>query len=207
MRLRTAFLAGACALAGAAAAAAAATPATSTLRFAALSGCEAMTHKPARAPDIGAAIAEVTMPAGWHTIRVPAYVGSGLRCAVPYLLSDRPGDANRCLPLTASATASNNTSGRSLAAYLRVGESEVGHGALPAVAGMHGLWEELETGMVPASAYAIEAAYQSASSKLVYEITLDPAQPPDSGCPRGSSSRSREFARKVAESFRVALSG
>jgi hypothetical protein len=202
--LRIAFLAGACALAGAPSALAVA-PAISTLPFAALSSCEAMTHRPARAPDVAAATARLTMPAGWHTIRVPAYVGSGLSCAAPYLLSDRPGDANLCVELTASASASENTSGRSLADYLSMGGSVVGHGRLPAAAGMHGLWEEFEIGMVAGSAYAVQAAYESDASKLIYEISLGPTQPPDAGCPRGSSSRSRAFAREVAESFKVAL--
>jgi hypothetical protein len=202
--LLTAFVAGACALA-AAASAPASTPAPFTLPFAALSNCEAMTHRPAQAPDVAAARAQLSMPAGWHTIRVPADVGSGQVCTAPYLLSDRPGDANLCLELTASASAAENTSGRSLAVYLSGGATVVGQGALPAVAGMHGLWEELEIGMVADSAYAVEAAYESAASGRVYEVALGPTQPPDAGCPRGSSARSRAFARQVAESFRVTL--
>ena len=107
--------------------------------------------------------------------------------------------------MTVTAEASKNSLGLALAAYLRAGSSEVGHGTLPAGHGMRGVWEELDIGMLPA--YAIVAAYEPAGSDLVYEVTIGPTQPPDAGCPHGASASSRAFARSIARSFRLRLTG
>jgi hypothetical protein len=207
--LRSAALlcAGAVACAAATAALAAAAGKSYTLPFAEQLSCLEQTHRPALAPSLPRAGAELTMPAGWHTIRVPASTGSGLPCATPFLLGDAPGDANQCLPVSAHASVAEDAAGLPLAAFLRSSSSEVGHGQLPALADLRGIWEELEIGALPGSAYAVVAAYESPARRLVYELTLIPTQPPDAGCLHGSGARSRTFARAIARSFRVTLAG
>jgi hypothetical protein len=147
------------------------------------------------------------MPAGWHTIREPASTGSGLPCATPFLLGEAPGDAHQCLPVSADASVAEDSAGLPLAAFVRDSSSEVGHGRLPALAGMRGIWEELKIGALPGSAYEVVAAYESPARELVYELTLIPTQSPDARCPHSSGIRSRTFARAIARSFRVTLAG
>jgi hypothetical protein len=160
-------------------------------------------RKPPVAPHVLGALAQVTLPAAWHTLRVPA--PSGGSCEQPYLLTDRRGDAGLCVEETVYATASRAGAGTVTLAE-RVGEGGVviARGALPTVSGVRGIWEELNTGALPTKypAYQVDAVYEAADHRLFYELMVVPP-PSYPGVCRGGGPVARAVARAIAGSFRV----
>jgi hypothetical protein len=163
------------------------------MRFSAY--CVGARKVPAVAPHVLGALAQVTVPAAWHTIRVPANASpSGGGCAQPYLLTDRRGDAGLCVQETIYATVSTSPFG---AGYPNA------RGELPTMSGVHGVWDELNTGVTyKYPAYQVVAAYASASRKLFYELMVVPPPVYPNGC-HGSGPTARAVARQLATSFRV----
>ena len=164
------------------------------MRFSAY--CVGARKIPPVAPHVLGALAQVTVPAAWHTIRVPPYTGgpSGPGCAQPYLLTDRRGDAGLCVQETVYATVSTSPFGAG---------DPIARGKLPTVSGMHGVWEELNTGVTyKYPNYQVVAAYEMANRKLFYELMVVPPPTYPNGC-HGSGPTARAVARQLATSFRV----
>jgi hypothetical protein len=156
---------------------------------------------PRVAPHVLGALAQVTVPAAWRTIRVPPNTSpSGGDCGQPYLLTDSRGDANECLPQMVYATVAPGGS-ETPAAFLRSGDQVLAHGQLPTVSGMRGVWAELNVGSEE-PAYQVSAAYEAANREVFYELSVDPPLS-ESGCPADSGSLARGIARELARSFRV----
>jgi hypothetical protein len=163
------------------------------MRFSA--SCAGARKIPPAAPHVLGALAQVTVPAAWHTIRVPANTSpSGGGCAQPYLLTDRRGDRGLCVQETVYATVSTSPFG---AGYT------IARGELPTMSGVHGVWEELNTGVTyKYPAYQVVATYEAANRKLFYEVMVVPPPAYPNGCHR-SGSTARAVARQLATSFRV----
>jgi hypothetical protein len=165
-----------------------------TMRFSAF--CSNAGHKvPLVAPHVLGALAQVTVPAAWHTIRVPPDASrSGGRCGQPHLLTDRGGDPGLCVQETVDATVSMSPFG---------GGHLITRGELPTVSGMHGVWEELNTGVTSKyPKYQVVAAYEAADRKLFYVLTVDPPPSYPNAC-NGRGPTARAVARQIATSFRV----
>jgi hypothetical protein len=151
-----------------------------------------------KTPRVLGALAQVTVPASWHTLRVPAY-----HCGQPYLLTDRRGDAGLCVQQTVYATMAPNTGSGTPGAFLGHGYTVLARGRLPAVSGMRGLWEELDVGVTSAyPSYQVDAAYEAANHRVFYEIIVVPPFPAQ-GCPAATGPQARGIARTLASSFRV----
>lgn len=159
-------------------------------------------NQPAFAPRIVGAHAELTTPAAWRTLQVPAATGSGGGCTSPSLLSDRRTDGNECVQLNVIARASAVRS-VSLSRFVTAGRPVIARGVLPTSSGMHGVWAEVDNGEEE-PAYAVNAAYQATDGKLFYSVAVFPPQSYDH-CPSDSASIARGVARAVAGSFRVAV--
>jgi hypothetical protein len=147
------------------------------------------------APHVLGALAQVTVPLAWHTIRVPPNTSpSGGGCAQPYLLTDRRGDAGLCVQEAVYATVSTSPFGAG---------DPIARGKLPTVAGMHGVWEELNTGVTDKyPEYQVVGLYEAANRKLFYELMVVPPPTYPNGC-HGSGPTARAVARQLATSFRV----
>jgi hypothetical protein len=162
---------------------------------------------PRVAPHVLGALAQVTVPAAWHTIHVPPNASaSGGNCGQPYLLTDRHGDGNECVQETVYATVAPGGS-ETPAAFLDEAAGSViaviARGALPTESGMRGVWAELAVGSTPAyPTYGVSAAYEAANHKVFYELSVVPPFV-ESHCPAGSGSLARGIARQLARSFRV----
>jgi hypothetical protein len=159
---------------------------------------------PLVAPHVLGALARVTVPTAWHTIRVsPNTSPSGGGCAQPSLLTEPRGDADLCVQETVYASVSR--AGTKTPAHLLGDEAAavVARGVLPTVSGMRGVWAEVNVGVTPAyPTYEVDAAYESADRKAFYELSVDPPES-ESGCPAGSGSLARAVARQLATSFRI----
>jgi hypothetical protein len=154
------------------------------------------------APRVLGAHAQLTVPAAWRTIRVPPNTtSSGGGCGQPYLLTDRRGDANLCLQETVYATMSPAAGSDTPAAFLARGYRVLARGRLPTIAGMRGVWEELDVGEEE-PAYGVDAAYEAADHRAFYELDVVPPFPAQ-GCPASTGSQARGIARQLASSFRV----
>ena len=164
------------------------------MRFSAF--CTNTGHKvPLVAPHVLGALARVTAPAASQTIRVPPNISpSGGRCGQPYLITDRRGHSGLCVQETMAASVSTSPFG---GGYL------IARGELPTVSGMHGVWEELNTGVTyKYPEYQVVAAYEAADRKLFYELTVVPPPTYPNGC-HGRGPTARAVARQLATSFRV----
>jgi hypothetical protein len=171
------------------------------MRFSAY--CVGARKIPRVAPHVLGALAQVTVPAAWHTLLVPPNTSpSGGSCEQPYLLTDRRGDANECVQQMVYATVAPAGS-ETPAAFLGRGYQVLAHGQLPTVSGMSGVWAEVNVGVTPAyPAYGVSSAYEAANREVFYELSVVPPVS-ESGCPAGSSSLARGIARELARSFRV----
>jgi len=159
---------------------------------------------PPVAPHVLGALARVTLPAAWHTIRVPrspSYSGAG--CARPALLTAPDGFAGGCLQETVETSAANAGT-QTPARLLAEGTAAVvTRRALPTVSGMTGAWAEVNIGVTSAyPTYEVDAVYESANRKFFYELIVAPPES-EAGCPAGSASLARAVARQLATSFRV----
>ncbi len=150
-----------------------------------------------RTPHVLGAVAEVTVPAAWRTVRVPPY-----QCGQPYLLSDRRGDAGECVQQTIYATMAPGGGAGTPGELLGHGYTVLARGPLPAVAGMRGVWEELDVGMRGSPSYGVNAAYEAANHDVFYELDVVPPFPAQ-GCPASTGPQARGIARQLASSFRV----
>ena len=156
------------------------------------------------APHVLGALAEVTIPASWHTTSVPPNTtSSGGGCEAPYLITDPRGNVGRlCLGVDVYATMAP-AAGETPEAFLGRALPVLAHGRLPTVAGMRGVWAEVNVGVTPAyPSYAVEAAYEAANRRVFYELIVVPPMPVE-GCPASTGPQGRGFARQLASSFRV----
>jgi hypothetical protein len=160
---------------------------------------------PRLAPHVLGARARLTVPAAWRTILVPPNTtSSGGSCGQPYLLTRPRRDANLCLQETLYATMAPAARSQTPAAFLGSGHAVLARGRLPAVAGMRGVWEEVDVGETE-PAYAVTAAYAAADHRVFYELDVVPPFPA-AGCPAVAGQRARGIARQLAISFRVSVS-
>lgn len=151
-----------------------------------------------RTPHVLGALAEVTVPTSWRTVRVPPY-----QCGQPYLLTDRRGDAGLCVQQTVYATMAPSAGPGTPGAFLGHGYTVLVRGRLPAVSGMRGVWEELDVGVTSAyPSYQVDAAYEAANHRAFYELIVVPPFPA-MGCPASTGPQARGIARQLASSFRV----
>jgi hypothetical protein len=162
-------------------------------------------HAPRVAPVLHGVRAQFAVPAGWRMIPAPANdTSSGGGCAQPDVLVDVPGDRWQCLQQTVYADAAKASPGTP-GAFLDPNDAHpvVAHGRLPAVAGMQGLWEELDVGVTAAyPSYVVEAVYVPARGGTAYELGIDPS-PSFTGACHGDGPRARGIARQLVQSFRV----
>jgi hypothetical protein len=155
------------------------------------------------APVLQGEHARFAVPADWRTGRSAANdTASGGGCGQPYVVVEVPGDADDCLEQTVYASA-GKTDGETPASFLGSGYLIVARGRLSTVAGMHGIWEELEVGVTPAyPSYAVDAVYALAHGSTYYELSVFPRSSYTGAC-RGSGPRARGVARQLVQSFRV----
>jgi hypothetical protein len=79
----------------------------------------------------------------------------------------------------------------------------IARGKLPTLSGMHGAWEELNTGVIHKyPEYQVVAAYETANGKSFYELMVVPPPTYPNGC-HSSGPTARAVARQLATSFRV----
>jgi hypothetical protein len=162
-------------------------------------------NPPQMARHLLGARAQVSVPSSWRTVHGLTENGVGTSCAQEYVVISPPGEVGRdCEQEQVYATATSADSGTP-ASYLGQGFPVIARGALPAVSGMRGVWEELEEGVSPKYAvYEIDAAYEADNHKLVYELGVGPP-PSYTGICRGSGPQARAIARQIARSFRVVV--
>jgi hypothetical protein len=144
------------------------------------------------------------VPSAWDVVRGLTGNGGGTTCAQGYLLINPPGEVGRLCEQD-QLYAESGAGFQTPASILRPGFPVLVHGALPAVAGMRGAWDELDVGVSGKyAAYEVDAGYETTSHGLFYELIVIPPSSYPGMC-HGDGARARAIARQLARSFRVAV--
>ena len=159
-------------------------------------------HPPKLAPHLLGSQAQFTVPRARSAVRERT---PGTICARGYLLINPPASIGRLCD-QGQVYAQAATGFRTPALFLYPGFPVLSRGALPAVAGMRGAWDELDLGGAGKyRTYEVLAAYEAANHRLLYQLIVIPPSSHLGGCHTGGGLQARRVAIQIARSFRIAV--